>query len=161
MAAFGSQSRRNRATCHPLLQEVFDEVVKGYDCTWITGYRSREEQDRMFNLQRSKLRWPQSLHNRNPSHAADVAPYPIDWGDQGDRTRRSKAIARFYHFAGYVFAVADSLLIPLRWGGDWDSDFDFSDQKFDDLIHFELAMSPERIVDAEGNKLLSASYFQR
>jgi hypothetical protein len=28
--------------------------------------------------------------------------------------------------------------IGLRWGGDWDSDKDFSDQNFDDLVHWEL-----------------------
>jgi hypothetical protein len=27
----------------------------------------------------------------------------------------------------------------LRFGMDWDGDLDFSDQTFDDLVHFELA----------------------
>ena len=28
--------------------------------------------------------------------------------------------------------------IKLRWGGDWNDNKDFSDQTFDDLVHFEL-----------------------
>jgi hypothetical protein len=28
--------------------------------------------------------------------------------------------------------------IPLRWGGDWDSDTEVNDNGFDDLVHFEL-----------------------
>ena len=41
-------------------------------------------------------------------------------------------------FAGYVQGVAEQLGIKIRWGGDWDSDFDFKDQTFNDLVHFEL-----------------------
>lgn len=68
----------------------------------------------------------------------DVAPYPIDWGTEGSAEERRKALARFYHFAGYVLAVADAQGVGLRWGGDWDGDQTFTDQAFDDLVHFEL-----------------------
>ena len=27
--------------------------------------------------------------------------------------------------------------IKIRWGGDWDSDTQVNDNKFDDLVHFE------------------------
>jgi peptidoglycan L-alanyl-D-glutamate endopeptidase CwlK len=59
-----------------------------------------------------------------------VAPYPIDWNDT----------KRFYHFAGFVLGVAKSskIAIPIRWGGDWDSDNDLNDQTFMDLVHWEL-----------------------
>jgi hypothetical protein len=63
-----------------------------------------------------------------PSRAVDVAPYPIDWND----------FKRFYHFAGIVRAVAHQRGVKIRWGGDWDSDFDFKDERFLDLPHFEL-----------------------
>ena len=58
----------------------------------------------------------------------DVAPCPIQWNNS----------KRFYHFAGYVKGVADSLGIKICWGGDWDKDNDFDDQTFNDLVHFEL-----------------------
>ncbi len=28
----------------------------------------------------------------------------------------------------------------IRYGGDWDRDFDITDNKFQDLVHFELIM---------------------
>jgi len=35
--------------------------------------------------------------------------------------------------------TAQSLGYPLRWGGDWDGDTETNDNRFDDLVHFELA----------------------
>lgn len=130
MPQFGKSSAERLATCHPDLQRLFNEVVKNYDCSILQGTRSKEEQDEFFfgTPQRSKVQYPNSKHNSNPSRAADVSPWPIDW----------KNTNRFYHFAGYVIGVADSMGITLRWGGDWDSDKDFSDNHFNDLPHFEL-----------------------
>ena len=28
--------------------------------------------------------------------------------------------------------------VNIRWGGDWDSDGDINDNKFDDLVHVEI-----------------------
>jgi hypothetical protein len=28
--------------------------------------------------------------------------------------------------------------VRVRWGGDWDGDFETKDNKFDDLVHFEI-----------------------
>jgi len=128
MPQFGKRSRERLETCHPKLQELLNEVVKNYDCSVLQGNRSKEEQDEYFNTGRSKVQYPNSKHNSMPSLAVDVAPYPIDWENTN----------RFYHFAGYVLGIADKLGIDLRWGGDWDSDKDFSDQTFNDLPHFEL-----------------------
>ena len=77
-------------------------------------------------------------NNQQPSLAVDVVPYPIDWGEAGTESEKRKAIARFYHFAGYVLRTAEKMDISIRWGGDWDGDKDFSDQSFDDLPHWEL-----------------------
>lgn len=138
MPYFGYKSTKELSTAHPDLQKLFNFVVKTYDCMVIQGHRGKEEQD-LYNSQgRSKVKYPNSKHNSIPSFAVDVAPYPIDWGEEGTSAERSKAIARFYHFAGYVMATAEKFNIKIRWGGDWDSDLDFSDQRFDDLVHFEL-----------------------
>lgn len=128
MPSFGKSSTERLATCHPKLQELFNEVVKNYDCSILQGTRSKEEQDEYYRTGRSKVQYPNSKHNSMPSNAVDVAPYPIDWENTN----------RFYHFAGYVNGVAEQLGITLRWGGDWDSDKDFSDQTFNDLPHFEI-----------------------
>ena len=37
-----------------------------------------------------------------------------------------------------VDTVAKGMGITLRWGGDWDRDFQVNDNKFDDFPHFEI-----------------------
>ena len=38
-----------------------------------------------------------------------------------------------------MVATALGMGIKLRWGGDWDGDWQTRDNTFDDLPHFELA----------------------
>ena len=130
MPKFGRQSQSRLDTCHKDLQLLFNEVVKGFDCSVLCGERTRDEQDKAYHEGRSKLKYPQSKHNTSPSIAVDVAPYPIDWDDK----------ERFYFFAGYVKGIASQLGIKIRWGGDWDNDTQVHDQSFMDLPHFELEM---------------------
>ena len=138
MPTFSSKSKSNLSTCDTRLQRIFNKVVETYDCTIIEGHRDKEAQNKAYADGKSQLRWPNGAHNKLPSLAVDVAPYPIDWGDKAKtNSQRLKVLARFYHFAGYVQAVADSMGIKIRWGGDWDSDKIFDDQAFDDLPHFE------------------------
>lgn len=104
----------------------------------IEGHRGEQKQTEAFENGRSQLPWPKGRHNHVPSLAVDVSPYPVCWDSA------QKNIARFYFFAGYVLATVEKLKAEgkmtksIRWGGDWDCDKDFSDQKFDDLVHFEL-----------------------
>lgn len=128
MPEYSSKSLRRLREAHPRLQEVFLEVIKHFDNTIITGYRDEEEQEHMFETGRSKVHYPDSKHNKKPSLAIDVAPYPIDWDD----------VQRFHLFAGFVLGVAASQGIELRWGGNWDMDDQVKDNKFDDLLHYEL-----------------------
>ena len=138
MPSFGNASLARLETCTSDLQLLFLEVVKKYDCSVLAGHRNKETQTAAYAANRSKVQWPNSKHNSFPSKAIDIVPYPIDWGETGTAKDRQKAIARFYHFAGYVLATADKMGIDVRWGGDWDSDLDFSDQNFDDLPHWEI-----------------------
>lgn len=128
MAKLSETSNKRLQTCHPDLQKLFNEVIKHYDCTVICGVRGKEEQDEAVRLGKSKLTFPNSKHNSSPSMAVDVVPFPIDWNDA----------TRFYHFAGFVKAIAISLGIKIRWGGDWNGDHEFKNEKFKDLPHFEL-----------------------
>ena len=50
----------------------------------------------------------------------------------------SRKLGKFYMLAGHILQTAQQLNITLRWGGDWDHDFDFTDQSFDDLGHYEI-----------------------
>ena len=132
MSKFSKESIEQLNTCHPDLQILFIEVIKYWDCKIICGSRNEEEQDKAFAEGKSKLQFPFSNHNKLPSDAVDAIPYPINW-----ENKNPKDLARWYAFAGFVLGVASQKGIEIRWGGDWDSDKDFKDQKFDDLPHFE------------------------
>lgn len=136
---FSAASRARLATCHPDLQVIFNEVIRWADCTIICGHRGQQDQARAFDADLTQLKWPDSKHNSQPSMAADVAPYQaqisnIDWADR----------PAFYVFKGKVEIIAMQLLGAgkithlVRWGGDWDTDGRTTDQKFNDLPHFEL-----------------------
>ena len=125
---FSRKSKDILNTCHEDLQAVFFQVVRQFDCTIIGGHRGKKEQNALCDAGKSKLRWPKSKHNTDPSGGVDVAPYPINWQD----------LNRFRFFAGYVVGMAHSMGIVLRWGGDWDSDTELSDNRFNDLCHYEI-----------------------
>ena len=132
MNRWSEQSLSKYNTLNPLLKALASKVLEDWDCTILWGFRTKEEQDAMCdsNPPRSYTRFPKSKHNRYPSRAIDLCPYPIpDW-ETDEHVFRT--------FGGYVLGVAHCLGIPIIWGGDWDSDKDLNDQTFNDLVHFEL-----------------------
>ena len=114
MPSFSKRSQARLDSCDPRLVELFNAVIKHFDCTVLCGHRGPEEQGKAFTEGRSKARWGQSRHNSKPSMAADVVPYPIDWGNR----------ERFFEFAGFVQGVAASMDIKTRWGGHFEGFFD-------------------------------------
>lgn len=108
------------STCHPDLQRVVREAIKYVDFTVLCGHRGEAEQTAAFKAGSSKLQWPNSRHNKRPSEAVDLAPYPVDWRDLG----------RFHFLAGVIAVVARQLGVDIAWGGDWAT--------FKDRPHFEL-----------------------
>ena len=128
MPRFGKRSISRLKTCDQKLQELFYEVVKHFDCSIIEGHRGEERQNKAFADGKSKVKYPNGKHNQNPSIAVDVAPYPIDWSDRD----------RFHYFGGFVVGVAKEMGMNIRWGGDWNQDTHTKDNKFDDLVHFEI-----------------------
>lgn len=113
-------------TCNLDLQRLFIAVDKIYPIIIIEGERTPERQAELVKAGRSKRL--DGKHTRKPSEAADVAPYPLDWND----------LKRFYFLAGIVKAKALELGFRIRWGGDWNSNSDFKDQDFNDLVHYEI-----------------------
>ena len=128
MPRFGKRSIGRLQTCDQKLQELFYEVVKHFDCSIIEGHRGEERQNKAFADGKSKVKYPNGKHNKFPSVAVDVAPYPIDWSDRD----------RFHYFGGFVLGVAKQMGMNIRWGGDWNQDTHTKDNKFDDLVHFEI-----------------------
>jgi peptidoglycan L-alanyl-D-glutamate endopeptidase CwlK len=132
---FSNRSTKNLESVHPDLQALFNEVIKIYDCTIVFGKRTLEQQQELYAQGRTKpgsiVTYRDGIERRSKHQdglAVDVAPYPIDWSDH----------KRFFFLAGVVKAVATQLNIEYRWGGDWDSDNDTSDQGWNDYPHFEL-----------------------
>ena len=128
MPKFGKKSKERLATCDERLQEVFNEVIKFVDCSVLEGHRGQERQDQLYIDGKTKVKYPNGRHNSNPSRAADVTPYPVNWADRERQTL----------FAGFVIGLARAKGIKLRWGGDWDQDFQVMDNRFDDFPHFEV-----------------------
>lgn len=133
MPVFSARSKEKLLTCHEDLQRLFNKVIEHRDCTIICGYRGEVEQNEAYFNGHSKLMYPQSMHNKRPSLAVDVAPYfdcepHIRWEDTYS----------FYNFIGYVQGIADTMNIKIRSGADWDNDSDFHDQSFFDTPHYEL-----------------------
>ena len=128
MPKFSQSSLSKLSTCHLDLQWLFNEVIKYFDCTIICGRRTEADQNQAFAEGKSKLKYPNSKHNKIPSLAIDVCPFPINWKDRD----------RFYFFGGFVKGIACQLGINIRWGGDWDGDTDLADQNLYDLPHYEL-----------------------
>ncbi len=128
MPQFSDKSVSNLATCDTRLLRLFQRVVRDFDCTILEGHRNKDRQNQLVEEGKSQVRWPGGKHNTLPSLAIDVTPYPIAWDDRERQTL----------FAGFVLATAKAMGIDLRWGGDWDSDTEVRDNRFDDLVHFEI-----------------------
>jgi peptidoglycan L-alanyl-D-glutamate endopeptidase CwlK len=130
MFAFSRKSKTTLYTCDLKLQTVAFEVIKVLDITVFCGFRGQEEQDELHAKGLSRQTYPFSKHNQNPSKAMDICPSPWDFGDP--------ELERLYFLGGLVKGIAFANGIGIRWGGDWDGDYDFNDQTFNDLYHFEL-----------------------
>lgn len=119
MSYFSKRSKENLSQCDPRLQKIFNEVILITNCSVICGHRGEEEQNKAYTEGKSKLKYPQSKHNKTPSLAVDVVPFPIDWDD----------IDRFKELASKVKQVAEDLEINIECGCDW---------KWKDYPHYEL-----------------------
>lgn len=131
---FGRQSERHLETVAPPLQHLMRQTLalELIDFSITEGFRPRFKQDEYFSTGKSKVRWPDSKHNKTPyAEAVDAVPYV-----------RGKPSYNYYHccfLAGVVLALAKKLSVPIRWGGNFDMDLEpVTDQNFKDLVHYEL-----------------------
>jgi len=165
---FGSKSRERLATVQAPLVIILERAIVHFDFTVLTGRRGPEDQAEAVRLKRSKAQWPDSAHNcavevpgvprrfwkedtRALSRAVDVAPWPIDWGNEGSASRRAEAISRFAFLNGLLKGIAAEMGIEIRQGHDWDGDGvlnsrDPDSSGFMDWPHTELVKaSPWRL----------------
>lgn len=147
MIKYGKQSRGNiEELCSPLqaiLHKYADIAPENGDLTIIVGHRGEADQNKAYASGASKVRFPHSKHNSQPSNAFDFVPYPFkhkDWSDG----------YRFARIVGGIEIAATLLGFKLRWGGDWDRDGKSNDQAFMDLGHIEFVGS--RFANCECSK---------
>jgi peptidoglycan L-alanyl-D-glutamate endopeptidase CwlK len=124
MYKFGKRSRNRLKGVDSRLVNVLNELIKIMDVTVIEGLRSAERQEELLAKGATKVKYSKHMEGK----AVDIAPYPIDWNDR----------ERFHYMGGMVRGIAKALNLDIRWGGDWDSDGEIKDNKFDDLVHIEI-----------------------
>jgi hypothetical protein len=130
MYAYGKVSEAHIATLHPDLQRLLREVIKYVNISVTCGHRGEAAQEAAFYSGASEVHWPDGMHNKLPSLAVDVAPYPLDWHDEES----------FTLLAGIIKGIAFMLGIKIRLGIDWDGDMVVREHKFKDRPHIELVL---------------------
>lgn len=124
--SFGNTSMARLRLCHPDLRDLMEAVIaeSPEDITVVCGSRSKDRQDKAFAEGKSKLRYPNSKHNIQPSMAIDVAPYidgEIPWDDIGAfRRLRTRIMEKSYEMklmirSGSYFSFADWPHYELDW----------------------------------------------
>ena len=124
MPKFGKRSKERLRGIDARLVSVLNELVKIMDVTIIEGLRSEQRQEKLLKEGSTKTKFSKHITGK----AVDLAPYPIDWNDRD----------RFHYMGGMIRGIAKQLNVNVRWGGDWDSDGETKDNRFDDLVHVEI-----------------------
>lgn len=122
MFKYSKKSLENLNSCDEKLIRLFSEAIKTspMDMTILSGYRGKKEQDRLQLEGHSQLIFPRSMHNKKPSLAVDVIPYPIHW----------EKIEQFRILSYHIKIIAWKLDIKVDFGGDW--------KNFVDWPHWQL-----------------------
>jgi len=130
MPILSRASKDKISTCCGEIITLTHLAIDLIDFTVICGYRNNIIQDQLYSEGKSRAKAGQSKHNKWPSDAIDVAPYPVDWKD----------IDRFIALGGVLRGIAKCYNFRLRWGGDWDGDWNFKNEvgKLRDYGHFEI-----------------------
>lgn len=122
MYKFSKISLDKLETCHPDLIRLMTAALNSspMDFSVICGYRSEKEQNKAYKEGKSQVQYPHGKHNKIPSMAVDIAPYPINWDD----------IEAFKQLGEHIKKIAKDLDISVWWGADW--------KTFKDYPHYEL-----------------------
>lgn len=125
--SFPEKQEAKLKTCHEDLQRLVRTVHEEFPLVVVCGHRSEKEQTAALVGGFSKAQYPKSKHNRWPSDAVDLAPYPLDWNNR-------KRFVDMYHV---IMRKAKELGIEIRAGADFNQDGDLTNDPFVDLPHFE------------------------
>lgn len=123
MPKFGKNSKIQLLSCDERLQIIAFAAIEIIDFSVICGYRSAEDQQKLYEEGKTPAQAYQSKHNVHRSLAVDIAPYydgKIQWEDR----------EAFFQLAGIWKGIAHEKKINIKWGGDFKNQFDGP--------HFEL-----------------------
>jgi len=133
----GETSSVRLVTCTEPIQLIVRTLIRVVprerDFSVACGHRGREAQEDAFARKASTKHWPESRHNRYPSPAVDLWPYPVDWDD----------LARFAYLMGMAGLVARELKaageidVAIDWGGDWNNNGRTKDERLIDMPHLQ------------------------
>ena len=132
MYRFSKESKKRLLRAEQSLQLICFDAIESIDFKVLESYRTPQRQMQLLQEGRTKVKY--SKHMYDPSKAIDIEPYPRP----ADGWKKERDLRRFYFLAGVMKRCADAREIKIRWGGDWDGDFDYNDNNFDDLFHYEI-----------------------
>lgn len=125
--------RANREGAHPKILEFEDRLIGRFARLGVPLFahcvvKTPVEQDAVYVLGTSTIRGVDPYPHK--AFAVDIIHGFLGW----------KMDSKAWDLIGHVgMEVAQSLSIPMTWGGDWDGDGDKTDQRLYDPAHWELA----------------------
>jgi len=139
--SLGAKSRERLQGVHPKLVAVVEMAIEltHQDFMVLEGVRTPARQRELYAQgrngdKRPKVTWTlNSNHFINAKtgygHAVDLVPFPVDWCH-----KKLDVIAKA------MFAAADTLNTPIRWGRDWNRNGKPAEKGETDSPHFELVL---------------------
>ena len=121
MPKFSKRSKERLSTCVEEIQDVMNLAIEFVDFSVICGHRGEEAQNKAFRDGFSKLTYPNSNHNTEPSVAVDVIPYPSGYNATDEEWEKLSLVIK---------VAAAALEVDIEWGGDW--------RNFIDKPHWEI-----------------------
>ena len=124
----GKRSLSRLEGVHPDLIRVVERAIRMSVCdfTVLEGVRTIERQQKLFQVGASKI-----MNSRHlTGHAVDLGAY-VDGTVRWDWPL-------YYQIANAMKMASLEEDVLVRWGGDWDSDGEYDDEKWRDGPHFEL-----------------------
>jgi hypothetical protein len=143
---YGSASSAHLAGVTPRLRRVYESVIDLCDVTIIDGLRTTAEQ--IINIRNKASRTMNSRHlpqsPDNLSKAVDATLHPVNWDalERGfeavKRADPQLRVLEHFWMMGAIAGIAHEQGLKVRQGHDWNSNAQFEDQKFMDMVHTEV-----------------------
>ncbi len=138
MFQLGKGSLKNLEGVHPDLVRMVKRAITmtTVDFTVLQGVREIEEQRVLFQSGASKTMDSRHLVKTEMAGGTGYA-HAVDLGAWvGGKVRWDWPLYYQIHNAMRLASLEEG--VPIRWGGDWDSDGDYEDEKWRDGPHYEL-----------------------